>query len=917
SAPEFDLDFEAVPSEYVAGPTAHAAFVDVVDVVDGGPSLASARAPEIGLDLPTSPGSAQDLSSDPLTAPQLEPLNTSVGKDLELAPELVPVIELEQPSGQMPEPGPTPSSDLSPRSEVLPGPDLASAPELSAGPDLASASVLSAGPDPASAPELSASPDPASAPELPPSPDLPPGPELSSDPELSSGPELSSARELQSAAPKKESIKEAVPVVAAKAGQAVPDPASTQRVTLGRVAVASKPVSAGSQEIRQQKPSKPGRLASTPIGAVVVSSQDTGAWKLYGAVGGTAAFAALVVVLWSAPWSGEPDPPEWPNPLRERVEAWRAAGAKPTVKTVEEGIRRARAGLASGTGKGLRDAFGAARSALLLDHDAVGAIAAYTSVMAQSPERLEPEQLTDSLGAIRSAIGSDRDSIYRADLEEARAWLFLRGQRPRIEAARLAAKDAAIARPESSSVKLVRAVTMIRTRPGEAAAELEALTEVDDVPVRLPLWLGEAQLRAGQVERALTTWERSLVGGPEDIGVARRMARLSAAAGDFADSTARLEAIALAGWASAEDRLVLARLMARTRRKYDQAIELLDDGLKDANLSPVNRARLIAEKASVVALARANFRRKEEVSGWLDLGLELAPDLPELLYIAGILDQREGLIDNALESLEAANELAPDRPEVAFRLALILRDDDQKAALQVLAAAAREAAQYVPLHLLRMTIELDAGRSSSAMTAFRRALDYDPERYRSGRELDPFVDPPAAHRQLAKALAKHARRSDNSMITTAVAMAYYFAGDIGRASSMLNGAIRADPNLVGSRLYRAVIAFHKGKKNAAKRDLAAALQADSQHSVVRLYQARLSEQLKKTGDAERIYRDLVESNPLDSSPRIGLARVMLARRARQDAIDLAVKVLTIKPEDREALRFLVKTNRRLKSRRGR
>ena len=75
--------------------------------------------------------------------------------------------------------------------------------------------------------------------------------------------------------------------------------------------------------------------------------------------------------------------------------------------------------------------------------------------------------------------------------------------------------------------------------------------------------------------------------------------------------------------------------------------------------------------------------------------------------------------------------------------------------------------------------------------------------------------------------------------------------------------------------------------------------------MVRLYQARVLEQLKKPQPAELMYRELLEKNPLDPGARVGLARTLLARGLRSESRVEALKVLSGRPDDRGALRLLV------------
>ncbi|MBI5510084.1 MAG: zinc-ribbon domain-containing protein [Deltaproteobacteria bacterium] len=693
-----------------------------------------------------------------------------------------------------------------------------------------------------------------------------------------------------------------------------PTPVETPITTAKSPTVRPTPAAAVSAEaakaahpalsVAQPAPVEAGRVRVTGVTAAV---DEESPWRIYAVVGGTALFAILVVVIVSLFERRPPPPPKMPNPLQQRVSSWRGQGLKPAVAPLAAAVKTAEDELGRGTDRGVKEAFNAVRAALLLDPDAPAAIATYGMVLADWPDRLEPDVVDEALAAIASAIGDAPSGRYRAELEAARGWLLLRTER--FEAARQAATKAAAARPADPGIKMLQAVSRISTRPEEAAAELERLAREAQAPRRLALWRGEAELRSGQIGRALAIWSGSLSGSAADAAVLRRLARLAVDAGDQAGAFERLQQIEAAGYAGVDDRLLLARLQARALRKPALAIATLDAALADPGLSALNRARVLSEKAAVALLAPPAFVSAATVSGWLDAALDLAPDLPELLYVAGLVDERNGAIDNALQSLEAAAELAPDRPEVALRLALLAKDDPSLAR-PAIAAANREVAHYVPAHLASAVLLLAAGDSSGAAAAVRRAADFDPRRYADEHEMDAFVDPPAAHLAIAKLLSPYARRSDNAMLTTAMGMAYYFAQDFKRAEATLTAALKSDPEDVGARLYHAILALGRKKIPVARRDLQAAAAADSQHAVVRLYQARLFEQLKKPAEAERLYRDLLEVNPLDTGARLGLSGVLWGRGQKDAARAEVLKLMRTRQGDRDALRFLVAADRR-------
>ncbi len=638
------------------------------------------------------------------------------------------------------------------------------------------------------------------------------------------------------------------------------------------------------------------------------------AWRAYLPVGATAAVALLVVGVTLVVRNRPPPPPEVPNPLSARVLDWQRRGLKPTGADALALANGAMTDLAEGTHVGVRRAFESARSAVMVAPDDGRAIAAYAYALAWWPDRVDVETLDEAMTAVMAAIGEDPQGADRALLESSRAWLQFRLEH--YEAARQAATKAVELAPQDPLVALAAAVVRVPTRPDEAVRDLAALRARADAPWVTTLWQGEAELRAGNVGRALALWQGSLSGQPRDVAVLRRLARLAADMGDYQDATDRLQSLSTSGWACAEDRLLLARLLSRIRKDNEAALVVLDAGLADAGLTPLNQARLLTEKAAVATLARKEVAPMAEVSRWLDAALDVAPDLPELLYVAALVDERAGAIDKAVASLEAATELAPDRPEPALRLALLTRDENSTA-VQVIAAAQREAPTYVPLYLAHAWLALQAGNNGAAADAIRRAADQDPERYVREHRLDAFVDLPQTHANLARLLTTASQRHSNSMLITATAMALYFADDLGKADRTLGQALKADPDDVGARLYRAVIALTRKKVAIAKKDLQAALKADSQHVIARLYQARLLLETKRAPLAERICRDLLDKNPIDVTARLGLAQALAAQGKREAARAEAQQVLGMRATDREALRFLVGLERRTSERTSR
>lgn len=632
---------------------------------------------------------------------------------------------------------------------------------------------------------------------------------------------------------------------------------------------------------------------------VGVSRKRNVPWKLYLTLSSTVVSVVAVTGYFVFDTS-PPPPPTWPNPLRERVEVWRKQGFTPGFQQQDEALEQAYRGLALGTATGWYEANRAVRSALFLDPGSAQNIALHGMVLVQSPDKVSADNLNEALSAITSAIGEDPDGPHRVALQVARAWLLHRAGKHK------SAADAATAAleldPDATSAQLAHAVARINVRPSDSLAMLKKLAKQGKAPPSLPLWLGEAQLATGDLQAAIRTWQQAAE--REEGGAIRRLARLYVDLGDLGKAIRQLQTLAERGVAAAEDRLLLARLLARSRRNPKAALAELDAGLASGTLSTLNRARLLCEKVAVAVNSpgkrKTNF---ETLSAWLDEALELAPDLPELNFIAGIADQQADERERALASLEVAQGLLPSRAEPAFHLAMALRVDEAQTAAQALREALGENPDYGPLQLLAALMALEAGSRMGAVDAVRKATAIEPEAYRERSLLAAFPDPPAPHLELAKQLSKYAT---SSIIMTGTALAYHWAGQPKQADRWIRRALKEDRNDVGARVYRASSGFRRGKVTRAMRsDVSAALQEDTLHTLARVYEARLLEG-DKPSKAEGTYRQLLENNPLLIAARTGLARSLWRQDKRAEAKTEALRVLRMRPHDREALRFLAK-----------
>lgn len=650
-----------------------------------------------------------------------------------------------------------------------------------------------------------------------------------------------------------------------------------------------------------------------PAGAQVADSVHravsrrarSGRWQSlrgYAALGLFVAAVSAGVVGWQLWRNRPPPPPEVPNPLRERVIEWRQAGFAPTQSSVDAAVVVVRRLLLVPTPDNLRRALDAARSALLFDEDDGGALAAYGLVVAEDPDPVEPQVLVEALAAVNSAIGEEPNGEHRVELEVSRTWLLLR--QAQLDEARRAGERAVELAPADTDAQVALAVAVAFADAKDAVRRLEPLAATEGSSgLRARLALGDAFVLAGRVSEALRLWEGAAAGAaPEGTAPRRRLAQLWVDLGEWDRARAVYDVLDATGQACAGDLLIASRLAAE-RGDGARAMELLGHAIAVAS-TPLNKARVLTQQVATVLSDRSLPVTPQQVSQWIDQALDAAPDLPELLYVAALADERMGDTKSAMDSLDAAHGVAPDSPEIALQLAWMLRGTAKAQARGVLDQAVREAPDCVGCHLLVMRFELDAGNRTSALASLRRALSFDPEARRTVLRLSATPPPRAALLGLAADLGKQGAAERNGWLLSAAGMAAYLADDLTAASAWLTRALREDPEDFGARLYLGLTSLRLDRAKWAERDLRAADRIDRRHPVSRLYLARLLENKRRFVEALSIFQDLAEQNPLAAAPRVGYARTLAAMGRRKEAVTEALRVTALRKRDRDALRVL-------------
>ncbi len=601
-------------------------------------------------------------------------------------------------------------------------------------------------------------------------------------------------------------------------------------------------------------------------------------------------------------WRGLPiAPPEVPNPLERRADDWRKNGQP--LAGVDDAAAAVIEGLASGTNAGRDRALGAARAAVVADPKSPGAVSLYARALAARDETLDPTTLNDVLAAITSVVGDQPNSPERPSLETSRAWLLLRAGR--LDDAREAAARAVATRSDYAGAQVVALAASVSLKPEHAAQQLAPYLNTPEVANDARLWLGEAQLANGQVTDAMATWRGGLRDVPTDAAFIGRLARLQADLGDYAAASDLLSQNVARGAASLGDVLTLARLQSRALHKPKAALETLDAALKERESQPFAVAQLVAERVTAALSVKPALIPADEIGKMLASAASASPNVPQLIYAAALADIGAGQAQKAIDALESAQALAPDSPEVAFVLAALTKANDHPVASDIVATALKERADYIPLYFLDATIAAEHDEKPRAVTAVRKALTFDPGLYVQHTLFSAYGEPMPVMLDVARSLAEHSTRLDNTILKGAAGALYVLANDQKNGPLWLTKALRSDPNDVGAHFYSAILNLRRGQKKPARLDLAAAEKSERRQPMVRLYKARVFEQIGKYPEATKIYRDLVDQNPLNAAAFVGLGRVLRIQGDEQAARDAGRKALAVRPRDREALRLLV------------
>jgi tetratricopeptide (TPR) repeat protein len=236
-------------------------------------------------------------------------------------------------------------------------------------------------------------------------------------------------------------------------------------------------------------------------------------------------------------------------------------------------------------------------------------------------------------------------------------------------------------RPLNPNERLRACMTLVRTAPGQAAAEAQAWVE-EGVAGRLLArrCLGLAFAAQEQWASAATVYEQA------------------AQEADAANDPGRAGFRAQAGnaWLAAGE--------------APRALQALDAALTNAGLDQAQRGQALLDRARAqVALGRADRARAD-----LDGALQLVPSEPIAWYLSAALARRAGDLARAVTDIARARQLAPEDPDILLLAGTIV---GQSGNMNEAWALYRRVVELAP--------DSEAGRQAAASLATVREFEED------------------------------------------------------------------------------------------------------------------------------------------------------------------------------------------------
>ena len=514
------------------------------------------------------------------------------------------------------------------------------------------------------------------------------------------------------------------------------------------------------------------------------------------------------------------------------------------------------------------------------------------------------------------------------------------------------------------------AKALVDTQKHKQALEQFGTLDLKDAVAQdgLSAALASAWVRAGKRDKARALLDGVLARNPNHVLALLSSARMRATEGQFDMALVEAQKATSLDARNAEAWLTLSQIQLIGKRDIDQAAVSLKKVLALRPGSAAAHSSLVAiaftkgddagAQAAYADMAKTLPRhpqtrvievqlalKKKEFAKAKDSLLELlkvAPDNPDLLYLAGTTELELGNVSRAIGHFQRAIYLSPESSAPKSGLArALLRSGQPKRALQTLEAnLARN--PHDPGNLsMAAEAELQLGHPERAEALFQRALKGkpgDPElrtsmamaqmsqgrtetaltelRALASSEQTPVADLALIssllrQRNLPGALAAvdglQAKLPTSPQPDALRGQMLLAKGDLPGARSSYEAALKKDAQYMPAIQGLASIEVRDGKPELAEARFAAVLAADAKNTAAMMALVDLkSRRASASAEVSKLLADAIAASPNDPAPRLKQLQLMLARRDRKAALSAAQAAASALPDNVELLTALGK-----------
>ncbi len=529
-------------------------------------------------------------------------------------------------------------------------------------------------------------------------------------------------------------------------------------------------------------------------------------------------------------------------------------------------------------------------------------------------EHMNREYLSRAVAEYRAAILADPDSGF---LRRQLIQLFARANQ--LEDAVAEADELLDKNPED--VELLRLMGQIYNRYTfskrgdtndaflkKAIAAFERLHQVDPSDTGSLLQLSNLYRASKENDKAAAILKKLLDKEPDSTDALAGLSFLQLDSGDYASAIEALEKIKTSGVADRNHLTALASAYERTGLYEKAAIvyqELLDHFSRGGN--PVAIRRGLAHNLVLSGQYKKALKQYEIL-------VEIEHRNPENHLRLSQLYREQRRFEEAHQSLQKAQKLAPGSPEIQYNLVQLLRAEGLtgkavKAMEELLEATGKgkyssreiqtRAMFLEQLGILHRSLE----NTTKAEDAFRAMAEISAEA--KPRALLQIVDSWRTARQYTKARQslKDAREEFPDDRALAMLQATVFAemGDANKGAKVLKGLLNEEPRDYqvylslahvyekGKKFYDAILAVQKAN------DLAS---TDQQKRAVLFTHGSVLERAKRFDEAEEKFRKLLTEDPNNASALNYLGYMLADRNVKlRDAHEMIQKALDLDPHN--------------------